>query len=82
VFRLSLKFYGLSSTSVERHASRPDQRLGTEAHIVAASPKFSDGTGLEPAVTEKSRPVGSPGGLFLFSQAAPTHTRLYGVVDG
>lgn len=47
----------------------------TEAHIVAASPKFSDGTGLEPAVTEKSRPVGSPGGLFLFSQAAPTHTR-------
>jgi hypothetical protein len=53
----------------------------TEAHIISASPKFSDGTGLEPAVTEKSRPVGSPGGLFLFSQAAPTHTRSHGEVD-
>jgi hypothetical protein len=48
-FRLSIKFYRLSSAPVERRDEPINQRLAKTARNFAASPKFSDGTGRCPA---------------------------------
>jgi hypothetical protein len=57
LFRLSLKFYRLVSSSVARGRYPNDQRPAEDRAIFTASPKSSDGTGHEPAIAEQSRPV-------------------------
>jgi hypothetical protein len=56
-FRLSIKFYRLSSSSVGRRDEPSDQRQRSSARTFTASPKFGNGTGPEPAVAERAAPV-------------------------
>lgn len=53
----------------------------TEAHIVAASPKFSDGTGLEPAVTERAVRLAARAAFSYFPRPLLPTLARHGVVD-
>lgn len=53
-FRLSLQFYRLFSSPVERGQTRTIRGWIEDRAIFAASPKSSDGTGHEPAIAVKA----------------------------